>query len=377
MLYRSARKRPSGGTHIKQFVSEVRSRRPLAFRTKMNLEEHKNLAPLTTMRAGGPARFFSVVSSDAELNEAVRFAEENGLPIFVLGEGSNILVADEGISGLVLKLGSTKISLEDYPSGRVLLAADAGAHWDTLVEEVVAKKLYGIENLSLIPGTAGAAPVQNIGAYSAELSDTFLWAEAFDARAKKITRLGKNECRFSYRDSIFKNEDGASLIVTRIALLLKKDGAVNTDYKDTRDYFEKRGIAKPSLEDVRRAIIDIRTAKLPDIEKVGTVGSFFKNPVIAQERYNSLSSRYPGMPYFPQRNGMVKIPLAWILDHVCGMKGARHNRVGTYEKQPLAIVNYGGATAREIKTFADELVQAVKEKTGIVPEYEVSLVGNW
>ncbi len=352
-------------------------RRPLAFRTTMNLEENKNLAPLTTMRVGGPARFFSVVSNDTDLVAAVRFAEEKGAPLFVLGEGSNILVADRGVSGLVLKFGAAKISLEDYPDGHALLIADAGARWDTLVGEAVLKKLYGIENLSLIPGTAGAAPVQNIGAYGAELADTFLWAEAFDARAKKPVRLGKDECDFGYRDSIFKKKDGDSFIITRIALLLKKDGAVNADYKDTRDYFKTRAITNPTLEDVRRAIMDIRIAKLPDREKIGTVGSFFKNPVMTKEQYDALAARYPELPAFPQKDGRVKIQLAWVLDKVCGMKGVRRGAVGTHEKQPLAIVNYGGATAREIKDFADELVDVVKEKTGIAPEYEVSLVGEW
>ncbi|MBI3020107.1 MAG: hypothetical protein HYY60_02175 [Parcubacteria group bacterium] len=201
--------------------------------------------------------------------------------------------------------------------------------------------------------------------------------EALDSRTKKTLRLEKNECGFGYRDSIFKMKDGAHLIITRIAILLKKDGAVNIGYKDTREYFKTRGIAKPTLEEARRAIIDIRTAKLPDISRVGTVGSFFKNPIIAKEKYAALAARYPEMPCFPQKDGRVKIPLAWILDKVCGLKGARHGRVGTHEKQPLAIVNYGGATAREIKDFADELAEAVKEKTGIMPEYEVSLVGNW
>lgn len=343
----------------------------------MKFEEYKILAPLTTMRVGGPARFFRVASKDAEISEAIAFAEEKELFYFILGEGSNILVADDGISGLVLKIASASLSIEDYPNGRALLIADAGAHWDTLVGEAVAKNLCGIENLSLIPGTAGAAPVQNIGAYGAELADTVEWVEAFDARARKKIRLGKDECGFGYRDSIFKKKDGERLIVTRIALLLKKDGVMNIGYKDTREYFAARGNAKPKLSEVRRAIIDIRTSKLPDMAKVGTAGSFFKNPVISETQYEALRARYVALPGFVQPDGAVKVPLAWILDHICGMKGARRGAVGTHPTQPLAIVNYGGATAREIKAFADELAQKIHEKTGIRPEYEVSLVGDW
>lgn len=343
----------------------------------MIFEEHKILAPLTTLRVGGPARFFKVASNDAEINEALSFAEEKELPYFVLGEGSNILVADEGISGLVLKIIPATLSFEDHANGRALLTADAGAHWDTIVGEAVAKNLFGIENLSLIPGTAGAAPVQNIGAYGAELADTLEWIEAFDSHARKKIRLGKGECGFGYRDSIFKRKDGAHLIITRIALLLKKDGAVQTDYKDTREYFAARGIEKPTLIEVRRAIIDIRTAKLPDFEKIGTAGSFFKNPIISKGEYDALCADYHELPGFILPDGKVKVPLAWVIDHICGMKGARRRAVGTHEKQPLAIVNYGGATAREVKDFADELAQKIHEKTGITPEYEVSLVGNW
>lgn len=343
----------------------------------IDIEENKILAPLTTMRVGGPARFFRVASNDTDISEAVLFAEEKGLPCFVLGEGSNILVADGGIQGLVLKIIPTTLSFEDHTNGRVLLTADAGAHWDTLVGEVVAKNLFGIENLSLIPGTAGAAPVQNIGAYGAELADTLEWIEAFDSHARKKIRLGKGECGFGYRDSIFKKKDGKDLIITRIALALQKNGTVQTGYKDTRDYFKARGIEKPTLVEVRRAIIDIRTAKLPDLEKVGTAGSFFKNPIISKGEYDALCADYHELPGFILSDGKVKVPLAWIIDHICGMKGARRGAVGTHDKQPLAIVNYGGATAREVKDFADEIANAVKEKTGITPEYEVSLVGNW
>src|SRR3989338_3272424 len=189
----------------------------------MKLEKNIALRTLTTMRAGGPARFFAVAENDAEIGEAVSFAEAEGVSLFVLGEGSNILISDNVIPRLVLKLGTNKIAFEDYEKGQTLLVAEGGAHWDTLVEEAVLKNLSGIENLSLIPGTAGAAPVQNIGAYGAEPADPLPRVEAYDARAKKTVRLTKAECGFGYRDSIFKNRDGAYLVITRIALLLKKD----------------------------------------------------------------------------------------------------------------------------------------------------------
>ena len=343
----------------------------------MTIEKDKALARLTTMRAGGPARFFAVAGNDGELAEALSFAEENSVPFFVLGEGSNILVADAGIDGLVVKIGSANVALEDGHAGGALLTADAGAHWDDLVSLAVEKGLGGIENLSLIPGTAGAAPVQNIGAYGAELADTLLWVEAYDARAKKTVRLTKEECGFGYRDSIFKKKEGAGLVITRLALALKKDGAPNISYKDVRDYFASRGTRSPSLEETRRAVMEIRTAKLPDPKKIGTVGSFFKNPIVSKEHYDTLAGQYPGLPAFPQKDGRVKIPLAWILDKACGLKGAREGEVGLYERQPLALVNFGNAHATDIRAFAEKIVRHVKEKTGIEPEYEVSLVGKW
>jgi len=343
----------------------------------MKLEKNIALRTLTTMRAGGPARFFAVAENDAEIGEAVSFAEAEGVSLFVLGEGSNILISDNGIPGLVLKLGTNKISFEDYEKGQTLLVAEGGAHWDTLVEEAVLKNLSGIENLSLIPGTAGAAPVQNIGAYGRELADTLLWVEVFDRDRKKHKRLGKKECGLSYRESIFKKKEGASLVITRIALLLHPGGEPQTSYKDVRDYFETRHISAPTLADTRRAVVDIRTRKLPDLAKVGTAGSFFKNPIVTKKQHEALNTTYPGLPGFVVAKGSIKIPLAWILDHVCGLRGYREGTVGTYESQPLAIVNYGGATAKDIRAFADKIARIVEEKTGILPEREVLLVGDW
>ena len=343
----------------------------------MKIEKEVGLGMLTTMKAGGPARFFATAQTDAEIRDATLFAEAEGVSLFVLGEGSNILVSDNGIPGLVLKLGTRKIAFEDYEKGQTLLTADGGAHWDTLVQEAVLKNLSGIENLSLIPGTAGAAPVQNIGAYGREVADTLLWVEVFDQNTKKQKRLGKEECGFSYRESIFKKKEGGSLIITRIALLLHPDGTPHTAYKDVREYFETRHINAPTLADTRRAVIDIRTRKLPDLARVGTAGSFFKNPVITKEKYGALRTAYPDLPGFALTDGNIKVPLAWILDHTCGLRGYREGAVGLYEGQPLAIVNYGGATAEEIRTFADTVARAVEEKTGILPEYEVSLVGDW
>ncbi len=329
------------------------------------------LAKHTTFRIGGPARVFVEVGSIDELREAVLFSQNQKLPIFVLGGGSNLLVSDVGFDGLVLKVNIKGVEFSE-PN---LLVAGAGENWDETVAVAVNKNLAGIENLSWIPGNVGAVPVQNIGAYGTEVREVVEWVEVFDPEIMKTRTLSNAQCGFGYRDSYFKTEEGKRLIVTRVAMRLTTNGKPNISYKDLVNYFA--GKPEPTISDVRNAVIDIRKKKLPDVAKVGTAGSFFKNPVITEEKYKELCEKYPGIPNFPAASGFKKVPLAWILDKVCGLNGFREGNVGLYETQPLALVNFGNGTSAEIKKLAANIFNEVKNKTGIEIEWEVIPVGNF
>ena len=356
----------------------------------MNIRSEVILAPYTTFQIGGPARLFCPVSSKVELVEAVNFAKSNSLPIFVLGKGSNLLVSDAGFPGLVIKneimgIEFHKKSDSENAGGEFFVTAGAGETWDDLVDETVRRGLHGIENLSAIPGTVGAAPVQNIGAYGSEIADTLVSVQALDTKSMEFVDLSGAECRFAYRDSIFKHEKGR-YVITQVTLRLMRDGAVDISYRDLKEYFtgESRqcrvtgkeasdGKIAPSIKDVRDAVISIRLSKLPDWTHWGTAGSFFKNPVIPASQYAELVQRYPG---FPSADGMVKVSLGWILDKICNVKEMASDlkKVHSYERQALVLVTTPGATAAEVIKLAHELIDMVKVKTGIEIEGEVEWV---
>jgi len=377
----------------------------------MKIIEGKSLASFTTFRIGGNARFFCVVENIEDLKEAVHFAKEKKIPFSTLGGGSNILISDKGFDGLVVKMEIKGITSEASSQDFFTIRAGAGEDWDAFVAWTVDNGYSGLENLSLIPGTVGAAPVQNIGAYGVEVGNLIESVEVFDTLDSKFKTLSRDECSFSYRDSLFKCEKGRYIIVS-VLFKLRKDTAPDISYKDLKGYFEKNGstsienstegaglqsgalsprkahfpggkwlkgksrpstplISKPSIAEVRKAVITIRTAKLPDVRKVGTAGSFFKNPILSKEKFDELKKKYPELPGFLESDGRIKIPLAWIIDKVCGLKGKSWGKAGIHDTQALVIVNHGGATYAEVEKVASEVEKAVKEKTGIVVEREV------
>lgn len=386
----------------------------------MEVKENVVLKNFTTMRVGGPARFFTCVKNTEELKEAIVFAKKNKIPYFILGGGSNIIVSDEGYKGLVIKMEIKGITISestnytnlqiDTNKKEALVTAGAGEDWDEFVERCVLKNLYGLENLSYIPGTVGATPIQNVGAYGVEVSDTIFEVHTFNAKTLKEQILKNEDCVFGYRDSVFKKEHNKHLIITAVSYLLKKDATVNCEYKDLREYFcmsestndtnlqmttnKRYGVKnydeKITARDVRDAIVSIRKNKLPDPREIGTVGSFFKNPIISQEHYSELKKHYSDIPGYGMSESTndtnlqiatntndyegVKVPLAWILDHICGLRGIKEGAVGLYEKQPLSVVHFGGGSADEIMCFAKKVKKEVKEKTGITIEREVVLV---
>ena len=357
----------------------------------MRIYENIPLSTLTTFRIGGPARYFCRVRSEDDILAAVSFAKANKLKIFVLGEGSNILVSDLGFDGLVIKVKIKGITIiktkyakvkagkktESIVKGigaeEVLIKSSAGEMWDELVELTVGKKLYGLENLSAIPGTVGAAPVQNIGAYGADVSQTIHSVRAYDLEKSAFVEIDNKDCCFGYRDSLFKKNPDR-YIISAVTFKLAKKAQVNIAYSDLDRYFKKKGESEPSLSEVRDAVIEIRWNKLPNWKLWATAGSFFKNPVVSSSHYDKLLRQYPELPGFAEPDGTVKVSLGWILDKVCKMKGVCIGNVCTHESQALVIVAKPGATAEEVVKVTQKLMALVKEKTGIVVEGEVQWV---
>jgi len=333
----------------------------------IEIKEHVALAEHGTFRVGGPARFFAEATTLEDVKEALAFQQAASMPLFVLGGGSNMLFGDTGFDGLVLKIAMRGIVRD----GNEVIAG-AGVSWDELVAWTVTRDLGGLENLSGIPGTVGGAVVGNIGAYGKEVKDTLCWVEILDAG--HVRRLSSRECQFSYRSSIFKTSVGRQYIVMRAAFTVGKQAKPAINYPDLLRHFSARESLPPTLTPavVRKAILEIRAAKLPDVRRVGTAGSFFKNPIITNKHFADLKKRFPDMPNFPvAETGKTKVPAGWILDKVCGFKGKRWGTVGTYEQQALVLVNFGNATAADVAQAADEMTTAVKTATDITLEREV------
>lgn len=329
----------------------------------VNILENIALAPLTTMRVGGNARFFAEVTTVDALVEALDFVHEKNLGIFILGAGSNTIFSDSGFNGLVIKIAISGIT---YEGSRV--TAGAGVAWDDLVRDVVEHNLWGIENLSLIPSSVGGAAVQNIGAYGVEARETIYSVDVFDIEKKEIKTFLNKECEFGYRESIFKKNK--NFVVVSVTFDLSKHGAPRIEYEDVKKYFIETGAVIPSLAQIRAAIVGIRTKKMPQ-PPLGTAGSFFKNPIIGTEQYEGLKKTFPEIKAYPQGDNTVKLAAAWLLDHVGQWRGTRRGDAGVHENQALILVNYGSATASEMLKLADDMKKDIKEKTDVTLEEEV------
>jgi UDP-N-acetylmuramate dehydrogenase len=290
----------------------------------------------------------------------------------VLGSGSNILFTKD-FDGLIIKLSAANIQIIEEDNDFVLVEAGAGVIWDDLVKYCVERNFGGIENLTLIPGTVGASPIQNIGAYGQELADTFesLNGVFIDSSEQKTFR--KSECRFSYRSSIFKQELKNKFIITSIRLKLSKVPKTNTTYKALSDFLIKKGIANPTIKDISNAVAEIRRSRLPDPLEIGNAGSFFKNPVVSEENYRKLKNDYPEIISFPSESGKIKISAGWLIEK-SGWKGKRVGDVGTSPDHALVICNFGSATGAEILEFAMRIKEEVSNKFGIILEEEVNIL---
>lgn len=326
-----------------------------------------SLKNYSSLRTGGEGKLVEVQSLEA-LKEAVIYAKSKGLRPHVLGDGTNSYFGEDLSEFLFIKL-DLKGVVHTELVGSVTVTAQASEVWDELVAECVRRGFWGIENLSYIPGTVGAAPVQNIGAYGVELAEVFQSLNAYDTKTDEVVTFGREECNFGYRDSLFKWSKGRYIIIS-VTLELYKTPHLVLHYKPL-DMFRGKEV---SVQEIRNAVIEVRTKKLPDWKEHPNAGSFFKNPVVDVEVSEYLKSLYPEMPMIQVTEGF-KVPAAWLIEHVASMKGFRAGDVGTWETQPLVIVNYGAATADDIDALAQDIRKRIHEKTGIILEQEVNRVG--
>ncbi len=335
------------------------------------IQENVLLKPYTTLQTGGVARYVLTVTSLAELEEAAQFIAEKKLTYLVIGGGSNILVPDEGFAGVVILNQLKGMSYMEETAEGIVLEAAAGEVFDEVVEKTVAEGYWGLENLSAIPGTVGATPIQNVGAYGVEMSDVIVGVDVYDMKEFSTKYFSVEECEFAYRESFFKTDKGKKYFITAVYIRLKKNPTPKIAYADLQKRF---GSEEPTLLKIRESVIAIRSEKFPDWKVVGTAGSFFKNPVIDLDHADTLKKQFPELPMYEAGVGMFKIPLGYVLDKVCRLKGIRYGQVGLYEQQALVLVNYGDASSEEIKKFAQTIIDVVFRKTKIVITPEVQYI---
>lgn len=345
---------------------------PVPFESLVNNDV--DLAPYNTLGISARARYFASVGTEKQLKEILRHPKTDGLKIMVLGGGSNVLFTDN-FDGLVLHVEIEGREVINETDEHIWLKVGAGENWHKTVRYCVEKGWGGIENLSLIPGTVGAAPIQNIGAYGVEIQDVFEWLEAVDIEGREVRRYEKKHCEFGYRDSIFKGGLKGVVIVTTVVLKLSKNPELNMSYGAIQAEIESREISTPTIRDISDIVIDIRNSKLPNPKTLGNAGSFFKNPIVSDEIYQIIKEEYPQAPGYDMGNQKTKVPAGWLIEET-GWKGKVVGNTGTYKQQALVIVNHGGASGSEILSLAKQIKESVKEKFGIPLVPEVNIIGN-
>lgn len=332
--------------------------------------EHYSLKKRNTFGLDISCRCFFEATNLSDLHSFFKVGSRPWDRLMILGEGSNILFTKD-YDGTIIHPALKGIEILSEDSHNVMVKAMAGENWDEFVKYCVEQKWSGLENLSLIPGSMGSSPVQNIGAYGVEVKDRIFELEGFFIESCEEKTFSNRECRFAYRNSIFKQELKNRFLITSVTFNLFKEHHFELGYGPVEKEFLKKPVQ--DLASLRQTIIEIRESKLPDPVKTGNAGSFFKNPVIQSSKFKILQSRFPDIPSFSAGDDQIKIPAAWLIEQA-GWKGVREGNTGTYPSQPLVIVNYGGASGQEIFLFARRIMDSVKEKFGLELEMEVNLV---
>ncbi|XOD66489.1 MAG: UDP-N-acetylmuramate dehydrogenase [Flavobacteriales bacterium Tduv] len=338
----------------------------------MKIRENISLKPFNTFGVEAKARFFAEIHTVEDLDAVFSHPELHLFPRLILGGGSNILFTKD-FEGLVLKITLKGQEIVEKDNDKVIIKVSSGERWHDLVCWTVDRNFGGLENLSLIPGTVGAAPIQNIGAYGVEFKNTLLDLQAYEITTGKLKNFSCKECRPGYRDSSFKKEWKDQYIILSISLTLQKNPKLNTSYGMIQKELENMQITQPTVKTVSQAVINIRKNKLADPEKIGNGGSFFKNPIVTRQFYERLIAQHPDIISHPTSKDQIKLAAGQLIEKV-DWKGKRLGQVGVYDKQALVLVNYGGATGEEIYNLSERINQAIKKKFDILLEREVVIV---
>ncbi|MCR5660208.1 MAG: UDP-N-acetylmuramate dehydrogenase [Bacteroidales bacterium] len=354
------------------------------------MKTNVNLKLYNSFGFDAKAKYFVEINAIDDLQALIKNGVMQEHKTLILSGGNNILFQNEVFDGLVVYINTKGIEILCEDENEIIVRAQAGEDWPDFVRFCVSKGWHGVENLAHIPGKVGAAPVQNIGAYGMELKDSFLRCEAVALRTGETKVFTKEECRFGYRESIFKNELKGQYIITSVDFLLKKNAPLHLEYGNIKAYLEQNGIESPTLQQLHDAICSIRNAKLPDVKQIGSAGSFFKNPVIDREQFEALQKKYPDMPHYDEPDGRVKVPAGWLIEHsgpstlrlasgtassgTISWKGWRDGHVGVYDKQALVLVHYGGGKGQDIVELAHKIQESVEAKFGIKISPEVNFV---
>ncbi len=336
------------------------------------IQSNISLKPYNSFGIDVKAKYFSEVRTSEELKRLLLTKNSNDNHRLILGGGSNILFI-QNYNGLVILNRISGISIIDENEESVFVKAGAGEVWHDLVLWCVDRNYGGIENMSLIPGCVGAGPIQNIGAYGAELKDTFFELEAMNVLTGESKVFSREECKFGYRESIFKNKLKGAYIITAVTLRLNKNPVINKSYGSIESELINSGIEKPTIKNISDAVIKIRRSKLPEPAVIGNAGSFFKNPEIENENFQQLKIEHPLIVGYPSATGKIKLSAGWLIEQ-CGWKGKRVGNTGAHKDQALVLVNYGNATGNEVYSLAMEIRKSVLEKFGVELETEVNLV---
>ena len=339
----------------------------------MQIQQNLSLKSYNTFGINVQAAFFSNFTSLEELVELTTFCEQkNNLPHLVLGGGSNVLFT-QNFRGVILRNELKGIEMVKEDASHYFVRSAAGENWHRFVVFCLENNYAGVENLSLIPGNVGASPIQNIGAYGVEIKDVFYELEAWHLLDHKLVTFTAEDCKFAYRDSVFKSKYKGQFVITSVTFKLLKHPVFQTNYGAIKQELAAMGVTQLSIQAIANAVIKIRRSKLPDPEVIGNAGSFFKNPTIPVTRFESLKETYPTLPGYPAKNDTVKIAAGWLIEQ-CGWKGYRKGDAGCHEKQALVLVNYGNATGIDIYTLSTEIMHSVETKFGIMLEREVNVI---
>ena len=338
----------------------------------MEILNNISLKPFNSFGINVNAKYFVEFNSINELSEALTHIQQNKIPFLIIGGGSNVLFTKD-FDGMILKNNLKSIELLKEDKNYYFIKSAAGEVWHNLVLYCIKNNYSGIENLSLIPGSVGAAPLQNIGAYGVELKDVFFELEALHIQSNKIKIFSLNDCAFDYRESIFKTKLKNQYIILNVTIKLNKQPKYNIAYGAIKEELEKLNCSTLNAKIISQAVINIRSSKLPNPKEIGNAGSFFKNPIATEEICNQLKKEFPIIPIYSTKNNLFKVAAGWLIEQ-CGWKGFRKDDYGCHAKQALVLVNYGNAKGKEIFDLSTSIIESVKQKFGIELEREVNIV---